>query len=49
VLWYRTRELASGPKYQMGTRAGARAVGIFWHYMDVMWIVLFALLLFWRR
>jgi cytochrome c oxidase subunit 3 len=49
VLWYRTRERASGPKYQMGTRAAAGAIGIFWHYMDGMWIVLFALLLFWRR
>lgn len=49
VLWYRTRERASGPKYQMGTRAAARAIGIFWHYMDCMWIVLFALLIFWRR
>jgi cytochrome c oxidase subunit 3 len=49
VLWWRTRERASGPRYQMGTRAGARSVGVFWHYMDAMWILLFALLLFWRR
>ncbi len=48
-LFYRTREQASGPKYQMETRATARAVGIFWHYMDAMWLVLFALLIFWRR
>lgn len=48
VLWKRTRERVSGPKYQMGTRAGARAVGIFWHYMDAMWILLFALLIFWH-
>jgi heme/copper-type cytochrome/quinol oxidase subunit 3 len=33
----------------METRATARAVGIFWHYMDAMWLVLFALLIFWRR
>jgi cytochrome c oxidase subunit 3 len=49
VLYYRTRERRTGPRYQMGTRAAARGVGIFWHYMDVMWIVLFGLLLFWRR
>ncbi len=49
VLWYRTRERVSGPKYQMGTRAASRAVGIFWHYMDGMWIVLFLLLIFWKR
>lgn len=48
VLWRRTRERVSGPKYQMGTRAAARAVGIFWHYMDGMWILLFGLLIFWR-
>jgi cytochrome c oxidase subunit 3 len=49
VLYYRTRERRSGPRYQMGTRAAARGVGIFWHYMDFMWLVLFGLLLFWRR
>jgi len=49
VLWYRTRERVSGPRYQMGTRAASRAVGIFWHYVDAMWMVLFALLIFWKR
>jgi len=49
VLWYRTRERVSGPRYQMGTRAASRAVGVFWHYMDAMWIVLFGLLIFWKR
>jgi len=49
VLWYRTRERVSGPRYQMGTRAASRAVGVFWHYMDAMWILLFALLIFWKR
>ena len=49
VLYYRTRERASGPRYQMATRAGALGVAIFWHYMDAMWLVLFALLVFWRR
>ncbi len=49
ALWFRTRERVTGPRYQMGTRAAARAIGVFWHYMDAMWIVLFALLIFWRR
>jgi cytochrome c oxidase subunit 3 len=49
VLYRRTRERATGPRYQMVTRVTARAVGLFWHYMDGMWLVLFALLLFWHR
>jgi cytochrome c oxidase subunit 3 len=48
VLWYRTRERVTGPRYQMGTRAAAKSVGIFWHYMDGMWLLLFGLLIFWR-
>jgi cytochrome c oxidase subunit 3 len=47
-VYYRTREQASGPRYQMETRAATRAVGIFWHYMDGMWVLLFALLVLWR-
>ena len=45
----RTREAASGPKYQMKTRAIANGVSIFWHYLDFLWVVLFTLLLTWRR
>jgi cytochrome c oxidase subunit III len=48
-LLFRTREPASGPKYQMNTRAVANGVAIFWHYLDFLWIVLFTLLLTWRR
>ena len=48
-LSIRTREPASGPKYQMSTRAVANGVSIFWHYLDFLWIVLFTLLLTWRR
>lgn len=48
-LVIRTREPASGPKYQMNTRAIANGVSIFWHYLDFLWIVLFTLLLTWRR
>ena len=48
-LLARTREEASGPKYQMKTRAIANGVSIFWHYLDFLWVVLFTLLLTWRR
>jgi cytochrome c oxidase subunit III len=48
-LAFRTREPASGPKYQMNTRVIANGVSIFWHYLDFLWIVLFTLLLTWRR
>jgi cytochrome c oxidase subunit 3 len=48
-LLARTREAASGPKYQMKTRAIAKGVSIFWHYLDFLWVVLFTLLLTWRR
>jgi cytochrome c oxidase subunit 3 len=47
-LLMRTREPAGGPKYQMQTRAVSTGVCIFWHYLDVMWVLLFALLLFWK-
>ena len=48
-LLRRTKEHASGPKYQMTTRVWANAVSTFWHYLDFVWIVLFALLLTWKR
>jgi cytochrome c oxidase subunit 3 len=48
-LLARTHEPASGPKYQMNTRVIANGVSIFWHYLDFLWIVLFTLLLTWRR
>jgi cytochrome c oxidase subunit III len=48
-LLFRTWEPASGPKYQMTTRAVAFGVSIFWHYLDFLWVVLFTLLLTWRR
>ena len=47
-LVFRTRRPASGPKYQMSTRAIANGTALFWHYLDVMWVLLFALLLFWK-
>ena len=48
-LLFRTREPASGPKYQMNTRVVANGVSVFWHYLDFIWVVLFVLLLTWRR
>lgn len=48
-LLFRTRVPASGPRYQMVTRAIARAVAVFWHYLDFVWILLFTLLLAWHR
>ena len=48
-LLSRTREPASGPRYQMKTRVVARGITLFWHYLDFLWLVLFGLLLIWRR
>lgn len=48
-LLYRTREPATGPKYQMHTRVAARGVSLCWHYLDFLWIVMFLLLLTWKR
>ncbi len=48
-LLYRARERVSGPRYQMTTRAYTNALAIFWHYLGFVWIVLFVLLLTWRR
>ena len=48
-LVIRTREEVSGPKYLMKTRVVTRGVSLFWHYLDFLWLVLFGLLLVWRR
>jgi cytochrome c oxidase subunit 3 len=48
-LLYRARERVSGPKHQMTTRAFANALTIFWHYLGFVWVVLFGLLVLWRR
>ncbi len=48
-LLYRAREPVSGPRYQMTTRAYTNALALFWHYLGFVWIVLFAILLAWRR
>lgn len=48
-LVLRTRVAVTGPKYQMNTRVAAAGIAVFWHYLDFLWLVLFGLLLFWRR
>ena len=48
LLW-RTREPAGGPRFQMTTRVIAKSVSICWHYLDFLWLLMFALLLFWKR
>jgi cytochrome c oxidase subunit 3 len=48
-LLIRTHRPASGPKYQTKTRVLTNGVSIFWHYLDFLWIVMFVLLLTWRR
>jgi cytochrome c oxidase subunit 3 len=48
-LLIRMREPVSGPKYLMKTRVVANGVSIFWHYLDFLWVLLFVLLLTWRR
>lgn len=45
----RTRPEPHDRKYEMTTRVWANSVSIFWHYLDFLWLALFALLLFWRR
>ncbi len=35
-------------RFQAKRLAAAGAVGIYWHFMDVLWIYLFLLLFFWR-
>ena len=47
-LLLRTREPASGPRFQMTTRVVARSVSICWHYLDFLWLLMFMLLLLWK-
>ncbi|MBV9674980.1 MAG: cytochrome c oxidase subunit 3 [Acidobacteriaceae bacterium] len=48
-LLIRTKEPASGPRFQMTTRVVARSVSICWHYLDFLWLLMFTLLLLWKR
>jgi len=44
--WYVRR--ARGPEADLKRRALTDVVGIYWHFMDVLWVFLFLLLFFWR-
>ena len=48
-LYLRTQQPAGGPKFQMQTRVVAKAVSLCWHYLGFLWIVMFALLVSWKR
>jgi cytochrome c oxidase subunit 3 len=37
-----------GPEFELKRRALTDVVGIYWHFMDVLWVFLFLLLFFWR-
>ena len=37
-----------GPAPAAAKRALTDVVGIYWHFMDVLWVFLFLLLFFWR-
>ncbi len=47
-LLVRARKLLLDGKVDNRRKAAADAVGIYWHFMDVLWIYLFLLLFFWR-
>ena len=44
--WYVMRP--RGAEWDSKRRALTDAVGIYWHFMDVLWVFLFLLLFFWR-
>jgi cytochrome c oxidase subunit 3 len=46
LYWYVRR--ASGPEADLKRRTLTDVVGIYWHFMDVLWVFLFLLLYFWR-
>jgi cytochrome c oxidase subunit 3 len=39
---------AGGPESDVKKRALTDVVGIYWHFMDLLWVFLFLLLFFWR-
>jgi cytochrome c oxidase subunit III len=47
-LLVRARHVLRDGAVDVRRRAAADAVGIYWHFMDVLWIYLFLLLFFWR-
>ena len=48
-LWLRARSArGSGHEIDAKRRASADAIGLYWHFMDGLWVYLFALLFLWR-
>jgi cytochrome c oxidase subunit 3 len=47
-LLLRSRKPLDDERFQSKRVAAAGAVGLYWHFMDVLWIYLFLLLFFWR-
>ena len=47
-LWRRSKRQLDQPRLIAKRQAGADAVSIYWHFMDVLWIYLFLLLFLWR-
>jgi cytochrome c oxidase subunit 3 len=48
-LMFRARFGAAGAKDEAGKqRARVDAVGLYWHFMDGLWVYIFALLFLWR-
>ncbi|MDT7690364.1 MAG: cytochrome c oxidase subunit [Acidobacteriota bacterium] len=42
------RRAARGPEWEVKRRTLTDVVGIYWHFMDALWVFLFLLLYFWR-
>ena len=47
-LLVRTRKARNTIEGELRRVGAADAVTIYWHFMDVLWIALFSLLLFWK-
>ena len=47
-LILRTAKPTHDDRFRVNRVAAAGAVGLYWHFMDVLWIYLFLLLFFWR-
>jgi cytochrome c oxidase subunit 3 len=47
-LLFRTRRKRDDEVAEVKRLAAADAVGIYWHFMDGLWIYLFLLLFLWR-
>ena len=48
LSYYARRGAAGGAQYETKRGALTDAVGLYWHFMDGLWVFLFLLLFFWR-